>query len=75
MQWLKKKGANFDLPLPGGFDLVTVGLWSFNKITMIKQKTKQKYISTPMTVLMILLTRNFPTCAYIDKNLRKWKMH
>ena len=75
MQWLKKKGANFDLPLPGGFDLVPVGLWSFNKNHHDQTKNKTKSRSTPMTVLIIQVTRNFPTCAYIDKNLRVWKMH
>ena len=42
-----KKCANFDLALLGGFDLVPVGLWSFNKNHHDQTKNKTKiYIYT-----------------------------
>ena len=38
------------------------------------EKTALRENRVSATVLMIQLTRNSPTCAYIGKNMHKWKL-
>ena len=59
-KWVNESDSNGNTPIP-----CIVHILGFEKTAL-----HENHVSG--TVLMIQLTRNSPTCAYIDQNPRKW---